>query len=155
MIPRGTRTTLLVMAAVLFGAARPTAAHAEENKSGAVPFVCPICHTANNQTAPYAQKAGFTLVRGAANAALGWTELLVQPTAEVKNNGNLLMGLGKGVGFAITRTGAGIGELFTFWVPRSKEGYLSLTKDCPICLKAASAAGTPAAPPEASKPQPR
>ena len=42
MIPRGTRTTLLVMAAVLFGAARPTAAHAEENKSGAVPFVCPI-----------------------------------------------------------------------------------------------------------------
>ena len=128
----------------------PAAASAEEQRPGAASYVCPICHLANNQDAPYGQKAGATLARGAANTAFGWTELLLQPTAEVKANGNLLMGLGKGVGFAITRTGAGLGELFTFWVPRGKDGYLSLTKTCPICLQPA-----PPASPDADAPTPQ
>jgi len=103
--------------------------------SQAEPMICPICHRANNPDAPYTEKAGATLVRGATNTAFGWTELLLQPASEVNSGGSLLTGIGKGVGFAVKRTAAGIGELFTFWTPKGKDGYLNLTTDCPVCMK--------------------
>ncbi len=149
MITPRTRLLVGLLALAVWGQG-PAMASADEKPPGAAAYVCPICHLANNQDAPYGQKAGATLARGAANTAFGWTELLLQPTAEVKANGNLLMGLGKGVGFAITRTGAGLGELFTFWVPRGKDGYLSLTKTCPICLQP-----VPSAPADADAPAPQ
>ena len=97
------------------------------------PTVCPICRRANNRQAPYAEKAGSTLARGAINAAFGWTELLAQPTDEVNNGGNLAVGIGKGMGYAIKRTALGFGELLTFWTPKGRDGNFALAQDCPIC----------------------
>ena len=96
--------------------------------------MCPICGRANDQNASYPDKAGFTLLRGVTNTAFGWTELLVQPTEEAKNGGNLAVGIGKGIGQAVKRTALGLGELLTFWSPKGKEGYTTLTTDCPICM---------------------
>lgn len=97
---------------------------------------CPICRRANNQNTPYPERATVSLVRGATNTAFGWTELLVEPTNEVERGGNLALGIGKGVGRAVTRTAAGIGEMFTFWLPKTGATYPSLATDCPICLQA-------------------
>ena len=135
-----TLVALLLGAAVLAGpvaAAEKPAPAAPTTPAAATisPSQCPICRHANNQQAPFAEKATSTLLRGATNTAFGWTELLTEPTAEVERTGNLAVGVGKGIGRAVTRTAAGIGELFTFWVPRGQDGYPSLTKDCPICTK--------------------
>lgn len=99
------------------------------------PVTCPICRTANDQTRAYVQKASSTLVRGATNTAFGWTELLIQPTAEVERGGNLAVGIGKGLGYSVKRTAVGVGELFTWWLPKGKRGYLTLSHDCPICMR--------------------
>mgnify|MGYP001593866364 CR=1 FL=1 len=98
------------------------------------PVICPICHVANDQNAPYLQKAGTTLMRGATNTVFGWTEMILQPVAEANEGGNLLTGIGKGVGYSVKRTAVGIGELLTFWTPKDKRGSAPLTKDCPICM---------------------
>ena len=116
-----------VVLGLVFGVVHP--ALAEDT-----PATCPICNAANDRAAPYPQKAGSTLVRGALNTAFGWTELLVQPTEEVKEGGNLMTGVGKGVGFAAKRTFFGLGELLTFWTPKGRGGYLDLNKDCPVCM---------------------
>jgi putative exosortase-associated protein (TIGR04073 family) len=110
------------------------ALRAEEQPRGEELRSCPICRGANNQSAAYAEKAGSTLMRGATNTAFGWTELLTQPTEEVKAGGNLLVGVGKGVNQAMRRTFLGVGELLTFWTPKGPKGYLTLNRDCPICM---------------------
>jgi len=97
-------------------------------------LVCPICRTANDQQAAYAQHASTQLARGVVNTAFGWTELLVRPPAEVNAGGSLILGIGKGVGHAVKRTALGIGELLTFWTPKGPRGYLTFTEDCPVCL---------------------
>ena len=122
--------TMVMMGWVLglvLGVARPALADD-------TPTTCPICNVANDHAAPYPQKASSTLVRGALNTAFGWTELLVQPTQEVKEGGNFMTGIGKGVGFAAKRTVFGLGELLTFWTPKGRGGYLDLNKDCPVCM---------------------
>ncbi len=115
--------------ALAAAAAPPTAAED-------APKPCPICRHANNQSAPYAEHASSTLARGALNTAFGWTELLVQPASEVEHSGNLITGLGKGVSHALKRTAQGVGELVTFWVPRSTKHPESIATDCPICRTA-------------------
>ena len=120
-------TALGVGLGLILGIARPALAEQP-------PTICPICNAANNDAADYSQKAGSTLVRGALNTAFGWTELLVEPAEEVKEGGNLVTGIGKGVGFAVKRTFLGVGELFTFWTPKGQRGYLRLNKDCPVCM---------------------
>jgi putative exosortase-associated protein (TIGR04073 family) len=62
----------------------------------------------------YAQAAGAKLFRGLTNAALGWVELLRQPVI----NDNKWEGLGHGVVHAIGRTGSGILEVATFFIPQ-------------------------------------
>jgi len=121
--------------------------------------ICPICHRANDPQAPYAEKASATLARGALNTAFGWTELLAEPTAEVNAGGNVLFGIGKGVGYAIKRTATGLGELLTFWTPKNQHGkYLELTTDCPICFPTTKpepkppAATSPSSTPASSSP---
>ena len=94
---------------------------------------CPICSRANNQAGPYPEKAVMTLVRGMTNTTFGWTELLTQPSAEVEHGGNLAVGIGRGIGYAMKRTAVGFGEMFTFWVPKGANGYPALAEDCPIC----------------------
>jgi putative exosortase-associated protein (TIGR04073 family) len=126
---------MLLIAVIFIGnVSSSRAAFAAEEPSSPAPTTCPICRQANNQQAPYAEKAGSTLVRGAINTAFGWTELLVQPTEEVNRGGNLATGVGKGIGLAIKRTALGLGELLTFWTPKGKEGHAILARDCPICF---------------------
>lgn len=96
--------------------------------------ICPICSRANKEAAAYPTKAVATLGRGAANTFLGWTELIRQPAEEVKAGGNVLMGIGKGVGQGVTRTLAGVGELLTFWAPKVQDRYLRFATDCPVCM---------------------
>jgi len=113
-------------------AATTTAAEPSSKASSAT--TCPICGRVTD-SASYSDKAGNTLVRGASNTFFGWTELLRQPVQEVKAGGNAFVGIGKGVGEGVKRTFAGLGEVLTFWTPKSKDGYLQFSKDCPICMK--------------------
>ena len=119
--------------AVLLGITQP--AKAEETKR-----ICPICAQAGNDSAPYSAKAGTTLVRGAANTLLGWTELIRQPVEETKAGGNVLVGIGKGVGQGVMRTVQGVGEILTFWAPKVHDRYVHFSKDCPVCMGTKQAA---------------
>ncbi len=118
-------------AGLLFGATHASAAN--PSPEGQAPRPCPICKAANDPNTPYPERAGTSLLRGATNTAFGWTELMMQPAAEVERGGNVAVGIGKGLGAAVQRTAAGIGEMFPFWVPKGKQGYPILTRDCPIC----------------------
>lgn len=106
--------------------------------------ICPLCKQAANDSAGYSSKAGYTLVRGTANALFGWTELIRQPATEVKSGGNVLTGLSKGVGETVKRTFGGLGEMLTFWTPKVHDHYLHYSEDCPLCMgrKAAVASET-------------
>jgi putative exosortase-associated protein (TIGR04073 family) len=119
------------------------------------PVICPICSRTTNQ-ADYASKAGNTLVRGATNALLGWTELIHKPAHEVKTHGgrntrNVLSGVVKGIGQGAARTASGVAELFTFWIPKVQGSYVTFSKDCPICM----GQHTPAPPASAAPPRSR
>ena len=96
---------------------------------------CPICAKVGNASASYQAKAGCTLVRGTANTLLGWTELIRQPVDEAKAGGNVLVGIGKGIGQGVTRTLAGVGEVLTFWTPKIHNSYIHFANDCPVCMK--------------------
>ena len=122
------RLALILGCAVWLG--NPPGAPAEEPRGA----ICPICSRANEETAAYPSKAVATLGRGAANTFLGWTELIRQPAQEAKSGGNVLAGIGKGVGYGVVRTLSGIGELLTFWSPKVKDRYLHLATDCPVCM---------------------
>ena len=95
---------------------------------------CPVCSKANSEQSTYSQKAGSALVRGATNTLLGWTELIRQPTDEVKSGGNVITGLAKGVGAGVTRTLEGAAEVLTFWMPKVNRGYPRFSRDCPVCM---------------------
>lgn len=138
-IPALTWTALAAWLAL----AGPPAARAEESRA-----LCPLCTHAQSSTAPYHEKAGYTLARGTANALLGWTELIAQPASEVKQGGNLLVGIGKGIGQGIVRTFGGAAEVLTFWTPKMQnQEYLHFAEDCPLCMKRGGAASTAAATP--------
>ena len=98
------------------------------------PIVCPICGRVSNPNADYATKASLTLARGAENTLLGWTELFRQPVDEVKGGGNVVTGIGKGIGQSVTRTLGGLGEVLTFWTPKVQNRYVHFSNDCPICM---------------------
>ena len=126
---RATRLAGVVVGfALLFGCSRPAAAAEGQGK------ICPICARASDEAASYPSKAGYTLARGATNTLLGWTELFRQPVSEVKGGGNVVTGIGKGVGQTVKRTLGGIGEVLTFWTPKMQDSYLHFSQDCPICM---------------------
>ena len=122
--------TLIGLALLLAG---PRMAAAEDLPQKA--HVCPICKHTADETASYSSKATHTLARGAVNTLFGWTELIRQPAQEVSSGGNLLTGLGKGLGQGLQRTAAGAGELLTFWTPKGPHGYVHFASDCPLCMK--------------------
>ncbi|MEW6170275.1 MAG: exosortase system-associated protein, TIGR04073 family [Candidatus Omnitrophota bacterium] len=74
-------------------------------------------------TCAYAQSPIIKLGRGLTNTASGWLELVKQPYETTKAE-NLLAGLTvgilKGVGMGLVRTGVGIYELITFPIPAPK-----------------------------------
>ena len=121
------RQWMVIMACMaVLGAAAGPAAAAEAQPAK----VCPICSKASGSGTDYSAKAGCTLVRGASNTLLGWTELIRQPAQEAKDGGNVLVGIGKGVGQGVVRTLSGVGEMLTFWMPKSPK----IASDCPLCM---------------------
>ena len=115
-------------------------AQPKASESSVTPTLCPICRHANNQSASYGEQAAGSLARGLTNTFFGWTEMLIRPTAEVERHGILLNGVGQGVSYSARRTAAGLGEVLTFWMPKSSGGPPPLVTDCPICLSARKAA---------------
>lgn len=71
-------------------------------------------------TASYAQDPAKKLGRGLANILTGWVELpknIYDVSVEENPLAGLTIGLAKGVGMTIVRTGAGIYEVVTFPFP--------------------------------------
>jgi putative exosortase-associated protein (TIGR04073 family) len=123
------RTLIGLFIGLAVGLGGPRGAVAADQRA-----VCPICRQASDDTVDYPTKAGHTLVRGATNTLLGWTELLRQPAQEVKEGGGVFTGIAKGLGQSVTRTFAGAGELLTFWTPKVRHRYLYFARDCPVCM---------------------
>ena len=74
----------------------------------------------NASSSNYWEKAPSMFVRGLHNVAFGWVEILAQPVRHSKNAPLLfgtLTGLVMGPVMAITRTGSGLVDVLTFWVP--------------------------------------
>jgi len=71
-------------------------------------------------TTCFAQDMGKKLFRGAANIVTGWVELpknIYDTSVEDNIFSGLTVGLAKGIGMAIVRTGAGVYETVTFPFP--------------------------------------
>jgi len=71
-------------------------------------------------TTCFAQDPGKKLVRGVANVLTGWVELpknIYDTSVEENIFSGLTIGLAKGLGMGIVRTGAGIYEVVTFPFP--------------------------------------
>ena len=71
-------------------------------------------------TTCFAQDPGKKLVRGVANVLTGWVELpknIYDTSVEENIFSGLTIGLAKGLGMGIVRTGAGIYEVITFPFP--------------------------------------
>ena len=67
--------------------------------------------------------------RGVVNAALGWTELFVQPVRSHQAKESIITGIDRGVGYTFHRTIIGLGEFFTFWTWHETPMW---TKDCAL-----------------------
>jgi len=79
----------------------------------------------NIANACYAQDMGKKVYRGLANIITGWIELpknIYDTSVEDNPLSGLTIGLAKGVGMTIVRTGAGVYETVTFPFP-IPEGY--------------------------------
>ena len=120
---------VILGALLLLGTAVRTCSAEATTAPAAARKVCPICGRANDENADYGTKAVSTLERGAANTLLGWTEMIRQPAQEAKAGGNVLTGIAHGVGSGVTRTLAGVGDVLTFWTPKTKHGYHHFSND--------------------------
>ena len=72
----------------------------------------------------FAQDAFTKLGRGAANTLTGWVELpknVYDTSVENNTFAGMTLGLAKGAGMALVRTGSGIFELATFPFPLPEE----------------------------------
>ena len=85
---------------------------------------CAICNATTSDN--YGKAALGKLGRGIANAGLGWVELFRQPVL----NENKWEGVGLGVVHTIGRTGSGVLEAVTFFIPQAKIPVP--TPSCPL-----------------------
>lgn len=92
---------------------------------------CAICEGTKSDS--WGVKTATTLTRGVANTALCWTELAHQPMKEVRNHGNFLVGVGKGIGHTLVRGVKGVAEIITSPLPKAKDGS-QIATDCPVCM---------------------
>jgi len=92
---------------------------------------CPVC----SQTASdnHLMKTGSQLTRGVANCGGCWLELVNQPMKEVRGGGNVLVGVGKGIGHTCLRLVKGAAEIVTAPLPVAKDGS-QIATDCPVCM---------------------
>ena len=92
---------------------------------------CAICE--GTKSSSWGVKTATTLTRGVANTGLCWTELAHQPMKEVQNHGNVLVGVGKGIGHTFIRGFKGVAEIITSPLPMAKVGS-QIASDCPMCM---------------------
>ena len=121
--------------AVLWVMGAPAWAHEEAAAASSTDSskLCAPCAKANDDAASYPAKSGATLLQGAGNVLLGWTEILVEPVRTTQAKGNLGVGVLKGIGVAVKRTVLGVAEVVTFWTPKCHGRYWHFNHDCPIC----------------------
>ena len=92
---------------------------------------CAICSkTTSNH---WGMKTGSQLARGVANTGCCWMEMVRQPMKEAHSGGNVLVGVGKGVGHTCLRLVKGVGEIVTAPLPKAKDGS-QIATDCPACM---------------------
>ena len=92
---------------------------------------CGLCTMAGSNS--YPNKTVGQLGRGVANTGMCWIEMVNQPVKEVKGGGNVLIGVGKGVGHTCIRLLQGVGEIITCPMPRAKDGkYTQIAEGCPL-----------------------
>ena len=75
---------------------------------------CRVCEAAEAQN--FAKSAPGKIGRGLVNILFGWTNLIAQPVHAGKSGGNVLSGIGKGLGYTVVRTVQGVVELGLFWL---------------------------------------
>ncbi len=76
----------------------------------------------------YLKKAPSMLFRGVHNVLFGWVELLAQPVRHSKNAPLVVgtaTGIVMGVVMTVARTGSGLVDVLTFWIPKFKGWPLS------------------------------
>ena len=81
---------------------------------------CGVCEAAESQN--FGKSAPGKIGRGLVNIGLGWTNLFAQPVHAGKSGGNVLSGIGKGLGYTVIRTVQGVVELGLFWLPAGPGG---------------------------------
>ncbi len=81
---------------------------------------CGVCEAAEAQN--FGKSAPGKIGRGLVNVCLGWTNLFAQPIHAGKSGGNVLTGIGKGLGYTVVRTVQGVVEVALFWLPQGPGG---------------------------------
>ncbi len=81
---------------------------------------CGVCEAAEAQN--FGKSAPGKIGRGLVNILLGWTNLIAQPIHAGKSGGNVLTGIGKGLGYTVMRTVQGVVEFALFWLPQGPGG---------------------------------
>jgi len=81
-------------------------------------FACfsPAPAYAADEDIPYGIRMPYRIFRGITNIALGWTEILLRPIGEFKNE-NPIDAFAKGFYDTLQRGAAGCQDIFMFWVP--------------------------------------
>lgn len=98
---------------------------------GATSSGCAICEGTKSDN--HLTKTGCQLVRGVTNAGGCWLELANQPRKEMAGGGNVLVGVGKGIGHTCLRLVKGCAEIVTAPMPHAKDGS-QIATDCPVCM---------------------
>ena len=71
---------------------------------------------ASDDQIPYPVRIPYRIIRGAANIALGWTEIFLRPFGERKTE-SALESMSLGGTHALMRLAVGGMDITTFWVP--------------------------------------
>ncbi|OGX03453.1 MAG: hypothetical protein A3G87_05705 [Omnitrophica bacterium RIFCSPLOWO2_12_FULL_50_11] len=71
---------------------------------------------AADEDIPYPVRIPYRIVRGSANIALGWTEVLLRPFGERKRE-SVAESLGLAAGHTVERAAFGFQDVFMCWVP--------------------------------------
>lgn len=110
----------LVLLFISFGFGVTQAVAAVDEEISPSSLHCGVCEAAEAQN--FGKSAPGKIGRGLVNAGLGWTNLFAQPIHAGKSGGNVLTGIGKGLGYTVIRTVQGVVELGLFWLPSGPGG---------------------------------
>ncbi len=124
------RILVALMALGVVGSAVPAFAGTGAGTASS-PHSGPVCTRTTSDN--WGVKTGSQLVRGVANAGGCWMEMVRQPMKETKAGGNILVGVGKGVGHTCLRLVKGGAEIITAPLPKAKDGS-QIATDCPMCM---------------------